>query len=186
MADQPRQSLQAQRSDEVMIVGECPGAFRTGMLQNITCTAWYGRLDGRSAEALVHVTRDVMTRLRGVRGSSVHLLDPSIGFPESSARECLAALSRESVGHLACVCVVLHGDGFWASAIRGFLTGMHTIAPNMFDIRASATTDQVLAFLPAEHRKRTGVQVTPEALHRLLESGQRWRSEKGVELRARA
>lgn len=125
----------------------------------------------------MRVTKDVTTRLRGERGSSVHLLDPSVGFPDSATRESLAKLSRDSANELGCMCVVLQGDGFWASAIRGFLTGLHTLAPNMFDIHASATTAQVLSYLPAAHLKRTGTPVSAADLQRLLDMGERWRRE---------
>lgn len=177
MPSSTRHPSSAQPGDDVVLVGEAPHSFRTGILGNVTVTAWFGRLDLTAAQMLGRVTEDVIRRLGGQRGSSVHLVDAEIGFPDALTREQLAQISRSSAEQMGCVCVVLDGQGFWVSAFRGVLTSLHALAPKAFDIHASASTAEVVSWLPKEHLKRTGATIRPEALQRLLETGERWRHE---------
>ena len=81
---------------------------------------------------------------------------------------------RDSAAGIACVAVIIDGSGFWASALRGFITGLQVLAPGTLDLHAHASIDQVLAWLPTEHHKRTGVQLDVKPIALLLRAGKSW------------
>jgi hypothetical protein len=164
-------------TEEIVIVGEFPSVFRVGMLGCVTVIAWFGRLEKASAEVLARVTVDCVARLQGRVGSSVHLVDARVKLPDADAREVLAQIMRTSARDVACVSVVVDGGGFWASAMRSFITSLSVLAPRSVELHAHASIDQVLAWLPPEHHKRTGVTVQRDALERLLLTGKGWQDD---------
>lgn len=102
--------------------------------------------------------------------SSIHLVFPEIELPDSAARAELPKLAKESAPRTACTAVVVHGGGFKVSAMRGIITGLRAVLPGqVFDLRASATVDELLGWFPTEHHKRTGVLLDVASLRQVLE-----------------
>ena len=161
-------------SDPIVIVGEMPHAFRIGMVGPVVATRWFGPADAAAARALARVTSDVIARQQGQRFSNVHLIDRRVRIPDAETRGVLVQLGHETAGHLACVGVIIEGEGFWASAVRGVITGLRVITPSL-DIHAHASIAQVLNWLPSEHEKRTGVPIDRAQVEHLLREAKRWR-----------
>jgi hypothetical protein len=85
-------------------------------------------------------------------------------LPEAEARAQLARLIRTHAGTLAALAVVLRGDGFWASGVRGLLTAIAMLSPRDSKLRIVASFDDVTAWLPELHLARTGVRLPAAAL----------------------
>ena len=160
---------------DLTVVGEFPGVFRVGMCGRLAIATWLGQLSMESVEAYARVVQDIVGRLAGGRGSIVHLVNERAGMPPSATRPALTKIMEDSEA-LACASVVVEGSGFWASAIRGFLTGLRLLGPSTFRIREHSTLADVVAWLPAEHEKFTGEPLDPDALAHCLEVAKRWQT----------
>jgi hypothetical protein len=153
------------------------------MLGRLTVTAWFDQLDKPSAQVLARVNDDLIARLAGERVSSVHLVNSRVKLPDAETREMLAKIMRDSTTALACATVIIDGGGFWASALRSFVTGMRVLAPGSIDLHAHASVAEVMTWLPAEHLKRTGTPIDTEQLERLLQAGKQWQEREALESR---
>jgi hypothetical protein len=82
---------------------------------------------------------------------------------------------------LMCTAIVLEGSGFWASGIRSMASNLHRSATSSGLLRVQTSIEEVATWFPEEHRRRTGVNVAPDDLIRVLtavraEAAQRARS----------
>lgn len=160
---------------DLAVVDQYPGVFRAGVLGRVAIVAWIGRLETDSAEQYARFYHDFIARLGGGRASFVHLCTEGVALPSSGARATLAKLSENS-DPLACVSVVIEGSGFWASAVRGFLTGMRLLGAGTLRIHEHSTVADVVAWLPAEHEKITGERLEPEQLAQYLAIAKSWQT----------
>jgi hypothetical protein len=160
---------------ELAMAAEFAGVFRAGIVGRLAITAWLGQVNMDSVEAYARFIQSFTARLAGGRGSIVHLLTERVALPSSGARSALAKLTENSEP-VACASVVIEGSGFWASAMRGFLTGMRLLGPSSIRIHEHATPADVVAWLPAEHEKLTGEHLDPDELAHYLEIAKRWQT----------
>jgi hypothetical protein len=171
-------------TQEIAIIGEAPRVFRAGQLGHLTVTSWFGQLDKPSAQVLARVNDDIIARMKGERVSSVHLVNNRVKLPDADARDVLAKIMRDSIKSVACATVIIDGGGFWASALRSFITGLRVLAPGSIDLHAHASIAEVLAWLPAEHFKRAGTHVDAAELERLLSTGKHWQEQEALTAKA--
>jgi len=164
-------------SPKVVVVGEYPNVFRIGLLGHAAVTVWLGKLHRAAAVSFARVTSEALDMMHGERGSSVQMIDERVQLPDVDTRDVLVKIMRDSAPRTACVSIVIDGGGFWASAVRGFVTSLGVLAPRTFDIHAHASIAQVLDWLPVEHHKRTGVSLDPAQLAHLLAVGKQWQQE---------
>jgi hypothetical protein len=155
------------------LMGEHPGAMRVGRFQNLVIVAWSGQSTGEAVRTL----QDLMVPLH--RGSSelrsyIHMLPHHVPMPDAEARTGMRWMLDHYAPHIACAAVLLEGSGFWASAMRNVVIGVRMLTTNSFAFRIDTTHDELLAWLPDEHHKRTGVRLPPSELRSLLEQAGRW------------
>lgn len=160
---------------ELAVAAEFPGVFRAGLVGRIAITAWLGQLDMNSVEVYARFITGFLAQVAATRGSVVHLVNERVALPPSGTRPVLAKM-MENTEPLACTSVVIEGSGFWASAVRGFLTGMRLLGPSSFRMHEHATLADVVAWLPAEHEKLTGEHIDPEELAHCLRIAKRWQT----------
>lgn len=160
---------------DLAVVDEFPGVFRAGVVGRVAIVAWIGRLETDSAEQYARFYHEFIARLGGGRASFVHLCTERVALPSSGARATLTKLS-ENGDPLACVSVVIEGSGFWASAVRGFLTGMRLLGPGSLRIHEHSTIADVIAWLPAEHEKLTGERIDSGELAKYLATAKSWQT----------
>ncbi len=60
--------------------------------------------------------------------SSLVVVDPTSAFPSELTRHAALQASRETISIAAGLTVVILGDGFWASAIRGVVTTLTSLS----------------------------------------------------------
>jgi hypothetical protein len=152
-----------------------PGVCSIASLHNVMIVSWSSRGTAPAVEKVAQVSHRMATKSQ--RGfSAIHLIADQAGLPTPEARTGLVKIMSEFAPHLACVAVVVGGTGFWASAMRSFVTGMRFVSPRSFDLRLHGTTADVLKWLPAVHASRTGVELDEVSLARVLDTAWAWSS----------
>jgi hypothetical protein len=155
----------SQPRSDLLPVGEDPGKFRFYKWQHLHIIVWYGAAGGDTAANLGRMTPKPAP---GTRRSDIHIVVEGTGLPHADARAGLGQLMREMQDDLACLGVVIEGGGFWASAMRSAVTGLGLMAPKGLPFRALASIEDLIAWLPKEHRRRTGVTTDAVAFRRVL------------------
>jgi hypothetical protein len=170
----------ANARDELRTLDAEPGQFAFFAWKNVTIMVWEVP---PNAASVTRLSRMGAERAREHPGalSDVHVINGWPGLPSAEVRAALAEASREAVTHLAAVAVVLGGTGFWASALRGFITGLHVLVRGPFEVRLFGSIEDVAQWLPEVHAKRTDVVVSPAELERVLLEAQT----RALALRAR-
>jgi len=172
------------RRDPLNIVGSYPGAHQVQLWKNVSICVWVGRATQPAAEELVGITQRTIAALGPKqRFSFVHLVADRIELPDSGARGVLVQIMKDYADHMGCAAVVLGGTGFWASAMRSFVTGVRVLAPRTFDLRVHGQIDELLEWYPAEHERRTGLALDPASLVAELARAQHWQSQTMSALR---
>jgi hypothetical protein len=150
-----------------------PGTCRIAVLRNVMIVHWTSRATGTAAAKVAAAFEHVLERYP-TGSSAVHIISDKAGVPTPEGRAALMQIMTERATKIACVAVVVGGTGFWASAMRSFITGMRFMTPRNFEFRFHGTAAEALAWLPAQSAKVTGVAVDEKALARALESVATW------------
>jgi hypothetical protein len=148
------------------LAGEYPGVVVISTWKNLRICSWTGGATGPAAETLAQVMDKL--KLPDQRSSWVHLIKDGLPLPDSGARSNFSRLMKEHHNEFACVAIVVGGSGFWASAMRNAMIGLRVLAPGGFDFRLHGTPAEVITWLPEAHTRRTGVELSPELLSRLI------------------
>jgi hypothetical protein len=109
-----------------------------------------------------------LVRAYPIGGSAIHLVADSISLPSAPARAALAALTARYAERLVCMATVLAGSGFWASAMRGFLTGLQVLERRPFKSHTFATIGEAAAWVAVPHTHATHVMIDAQELERVL------------------
>jgi hypothetical protein len=148
---------------ELEILDEKPGAFAFATWLNVALFVWTARADdeaaGRFERAIVKVSR-----LYPNGRSIVSIIGENLPLPSDRMRSaCIDLLTKPSPG-LACIAVVVQGDGFSASTLRSFHTGLRFESARSFEYGVFDQIDEVKTWLPERHLKKTGVQLAAAGL----------------------
>jgi hypothetical protein len=143
-----------------------PGAF-FGSWKNVFVSIW--QLQGtilaidRMLAAIAAMPRIAEKR------SDIYVIAEGARLPEARVRDHFVDVIKSSSQVLAGVSVVVGGTGFWSSAIRSFVTGLHWLAPRSFDFRLHGSVEEVADWLPPVHERLSGVHLDPARLRRVLD-----------------
>ncbi|HKP57428.1 MAG TPA: hypothetical protein VJV78_11940 [Polyangiales bacterium] len=149
----------------------CAGAWA-----NISLTRWVGRGTAAAVDKVSRVGDEVRTQYpSGV--SAIHLIAETAGMPTPEAREGLVKLMNRKTERLGCVGVVVGGSGFWASAIRSLVTGMRAVSSRAYELKLAGSIDEIVAWFPDQHAKRTGIAIDPDELAKALRTANEWRAD---------
>lgn len=106
-------------------------------------------------------------------GSSIHVLVNRPELPDKHVRAEMARVTQDYADHSIASALVLQGDGFWASAMRGLATSLHFFGTkrDRFKFRVCATVERAASWLAPLHNERSRRPVRVEdvtaALHEL-------------------
>jgi hypothetical protein len=100
--------------------------------------------------------------------SAVHIIAKGAPLPDKEVREQLREVSERHSKHLACVCHVVEGSGFWASALQSFLTGLHWLTQRSFSLHICGDISAAAQWVPTPHVIRTKVTIAPGELEDAL------------------
>jgi len=145
-----------------------PGAFLFGSWKNVFVAVWECQATMPAVDRMIRASTS-LNAAHPTGRSNIHIIAHGAGLPTPEVRAHFVDLMKKHAEQLACVAVVVGGTGFWTSALRSFVTGLRWLAPRSFDFRMSTTIEEVVKCLPAEHQKRTGVEVDGRRLVQVLD-----------------
>ena len=167
----------------ITIIDEEPGRFAFGVCKNMTVAVWKTQGTGPAVARLGAVARKVAVECP-LGYSAIHVICEGAGLPDGAARTGFEGLMREFSRELACVAVVVGGDGFWASALRAMVTGLWQAVPHKFEMRICGSCEEAANWLCPRHLERTGTHIDVEPLKQALEAAQRRRNDRASQRRS--
>jgi hypothetical protein len=150
-------------SDQLIVFDAEPDSFAFCGWRNVTISVWWLQATGPAVERMATFSRATM-RKHPEGMSNIHIIKEGAQLPDTDGRKGLMELMRHHERDIACAAVVVGGSGFWASALRGAVTGMWLAAATRIDMRLMGTYEEVASWVPAKHLARTSVQLDPAEL----------------------
>jgi hypothetical protein len=138
-----------------------------GSWKNITIVVWGTQATVALVSELARFS-DELVKLHP-KLSTVHMIINGAPMPDTETRMALESLSERYTDQIACAGTLIEGGGFWASAMRSFLTGLNLIARPRFKTKTCATTRELAGWLVPVHARETGVQIDEAELTRILD-----------------
>jgi hypothetical protein len=168
MKRSPPIALADKASVELTLEGAVAGTFALYSWKNLQFMLWFSPATVESME--VYGRLDATARERHPNGVSfVHFMVPGhFQLPSPEARAAFMEIAKRNIAWIAAIAVVIPGDGFWASAIRGMITALRVLGPRELQMRIHSSTDEIPDWLPAVHSERTGVPLAANELARAL------------------
>ena len=149
---------------EVSPLSAVPGIYSAFLWNNVGFTLWFGPATLESLRSYEAACRDCIAAQPG-KLSSVHILVPgSSQLPSPEVRAKLAELTREFGHTSAAMAVMIPGNGFWASALRGLVTAIHLVGSREYETKIFGTIEEIAAWLPEAQRKRSGIEISSAQL----------------------
>lgn len=144
-----------------------PGHCMVSAVQNVALYVWWGTPTGADTDALYDHSLLMTSRFpQGV--SALHYTHSTSGLPDHAAREGFRRILRDFGANAGEVGVVLAGGGFWASAMRSMIAGIHMATPLRVGMRVGTSIEEVMRWFPEAHAKATGTRVTASDLEAAL------------------
>jgi hypothetical protein len=157
------------RSDEPIVLDSEPGAFIFGSWKNVFIGIWESQATMPAVDRMVRATES-MNELHPTGRSTIHIVVHGAGLPSADVRAHFVDVLKKNADQIACVAVVVGGTGFWTSALRSFVTGLRWLAPRTFHFRMFTTIEELARWLPDEHNKRTGIEIDPKQLVKVVDA----------------
>jgi hypothetical protein len=158
-------------SDVITVIDEEPGQFVFGVHRNMTLVVWKGKVTTAGVARLTAVTRKVVAQCP-LGFSTIHLVCEGTALPDAETRAAVQQLMTDFAREVACVGVVVGGDGFWASALRATVTGLWQTVPRSFEMRVCGSCDAAATWICPRHLQRTGTALHAGALTEALRTAQ--------------
>jgi hypothetical protein len=154
--------------DQPIVLDSEPGAFIFGGWKNVFVGIWESQATKPAVDRMIRATT-TLNDLHPMGRSTIHVVAHGAGLPTTEVRAHFVKALKMNADKLACVAVVVVGTGFWTSALRSFVTGLRWLAPRSFDFRMNSSIEDVAKWLPAEHARRTGVELDRRRLVHVIE-----------------
>jgi hypothetical protein len=155
--------------DRLRLVGEHAGSLRVWSWLNVEIVHWYGKPSGPAARKLCELTDQILAELgASTKISFIHLVVNKIEMPDAEARAVIVESSKSHEQRSALSAIVVHGHGFWASALRGFATGVTFLIPKTVQVRICGNPWELIPWFPDEHLRRSGVAIDANGLVSVL------------------
>jgi hypothetical protein len=134
--------------------------------QNIALCVWTNRAEVATVAELDKLVASLVAREAKV--SAVHLAVRNSPLPTAETRAALQTFAERYSKHMAFSAILLDVHGFWASAIRGFVTGLRALVGFDMQVKIFSTVDELVAWMAPAHSSQTHVRVDSEELLRAL------------------
>jgi hypothetical protein len=160
--------MPSDRAHELVLLDAETGHFAAYGWGNILFLRWWQGGTGPTLERVAHIRERLDgEHLEGV--SVVYLVAASAGLPTPEARAAVGQLLARYRDRRACLAVVFEGEGFWASAQRAAVTNVRMQVADESALDIFSNLQELVAWFPQEHRKRTSVSISSDELRALLE-----------------
>lgn len=129
--------------------------FVYAALSNIGIAIFGTKANVENIRELPKITIDLVSEYGCT--STIYIAVRSMPIPDAEARALLQQQAAELATHLVAVANVIGGDGFYASAIRGFVTSLHWIGSGHkhFNMRVFPRFAAAAHWLAAEHSAKS-------------------------------
>ena len=97
-----------------------------GTLDGFFVMRVYGAIAPEDFEPTIKCA-EILRAFRPQGSGSLVAIDPSSAFPSEEARRAAVNVSRETSAQTQALAIIILGDGFWASAIRGVVTTLTSL-----------------------------------------------------------
>jgi hypothetical protein len=144
-----------------------PGRFRYSIWSNVSLSVWADQATLAAAQRVLAISKRIVKDYPEGHSSVVFIL-AGAPAPTPEAAAIFGKLYDPANSQIACMGVVLEGDGFWASVMRSTFTRLRMAAPGSLKLRVFESIDQLADWLPDEHAERTGVQLDRTQLRATL------------------
>jgi hypothetical protein len=134
--------------------------------RNVGFVFWGAQATLRSARRMGAMSAALIKEHQTI--SIIQVIPDGAPLPTDDAKDMMLKMTEAGGHSLACLVYVMSGDGFWASAMRSYLTSLHWVRHRPFVPRILPTLEEVAAWLPSIHRERTGVDIAAGALLEVL------------------
>lgn len=151
---------------ELVIDYAVPGCV-IAHIGNMTFSAWNTAPVAEHVEAFMALAKNLSTTYE--RNSNVSLVMRNTELPGADARVALEALTAQYASKIHSVALVIDGDGFWASMIRSFLTGLHLLRGHGYRCKGFATPAEATPWLLPAHIADTGVSLSAHEIEAACE-----------------
>lgn len=138
-----------------------------GAWKNVFVAVWKIQANGAKVERLSKAIVRMTARAPGLR-SNVHVIVAGADLPTPEARAGFASLIKRNKDGIACMAMIVEGEGFWASAQRSATTGIQLEAGTSVESRLFRTVDAAATWLAPVHRDKTGVDLDVGELRAVL------------------
>jgi hypothetical protein len=98
----------------------------------------------------------------------VHLAIKQAPLPGAEVRKAYQDQAKRYGEHIASAAILIVGDGFWASAVRAFLTGVGMV-DRRIPSKAFADVETLVAWTTSIHNAEKCQPIDPEQLRLALE-----------------
>lgn len=159
----PTQTLASESVSTLEVLRIASGRYGIGHLDNVALQVWHAPADESAALEIARIADQMYETYPGGI-SSIHWPRHGKGLPTPKVRKLLAATMKKHMEWTGEVVAVLEGDGFWAGAVRGMLTGIRMAAGKRAGLRIAASMSEVVTWLPEVHHRRTGVRISGAAI----------------------
>ena len=142
----------------VILLDVDPGRFRYSIWSNVSISVWAGQANLAAAERVLSISKRIVQEHPEGHSTVVFILTGAPA-PTPEAAAIFGKLYDPANSKIACMGVLLEGEGFWASVMRSTFTRLRMAAPGPLSLRVCENTEELLDWLPKEHVERTGVQL---------------------------
>ena len=137
-----------------------------GHWRGVMATIWETRA---TLELVVELERNLVAASKGhLKISSVHIIMSSFSLPPADVRAKMGVLAQRYGDRFVCSASLLAGTGFWASAIRGAVTGIQVFDLRRRRQRVFAELGELAAWVAPTHNEATGSTMSPHELEHAL------------------
>jgi hypothetical protein len=155
--------------EHAVLIGGAPGVHEVWLWHNVLIIAWRDRATAHAARALTATTGEVLAQRRFDKLSYIHMILNKLELPDSQVRTALVDSTKQYHMHMGCSAVIVSGGGFWASAIRSFITGIRVLTPRSMELRIHGSIAELESWFCTVHAEKTGIELDSDALTLVLQ-----------------
>jgi hypothetical protein len=148
------------------------GRFRYSRWRNLSIGVWAGQATLAAVQRVGRISQLMVKDYPHGHSNVAFVLD-GVPAPTPEAQGAFSRVFDERNSDLSCTAIVVEGTGFWASSMHSAITGMRLAASGSMRLRLHSTIDEVLKWLPGVHLQRTGVELDPEHMRRVLQTARK-------------
>ena len=136
---------------------------------NVMIVVWSTRATLSMVAELDKLIQSALAVATNGKVSAINVAMNGSPLPEPDVRLAFDEITRRYGSHIVASYLVVGAGGFWASALRSFVTGLQLVRDRKLRVHVATSLDEVAGLLPAVHLE-TGVRIEEAALRRVLQA----------------